>query len=530
MRIILKYSFLFCCLIFWATQIFAQLSPGELTKAHANLEGLKNCTKCHVLGEKETTSKCLECHSEIQQLINSDRGYHSSSDVKGKKCAECHGEHFGRDFQIVRFDTNSFNHELAGYKLEGKHKQIECIDCHKAEFIKNGISQKNGETFLGLGVECLSCHKDFHQNTLSNNCISCHNQNAFRPATGFDHNKTKYKLIGAHEKLECVSCHKTEKRDGKQFQKFAGVAFENCTSCHEDVHQNKFGNDCRKCHNEFSFHQVKSLSTFNHEKTDFPLRGMHQSVDCKLCHKAGYAQSIKHKRCADCHSDYHKSQFAKNNVSPDCIECHIVSGFTPSTYTIEKHNKTNFPLEGSHLATPCFVCHKTENEWNFSKRETRCVDCHENIHESILDEKYMPNLDCKSCHSVNFWSEIQFDHNRTNFTLKGKHRQTICRNCHFSKENEKLYVQRFSGLASSCENCHSDVHFNQFEKNNKNDCARCHTFNNWKATKFNHSNARFKLDGEHVGLDCVQCHKPTDGLIQNYIVYKFNDISCESCH
>ena len=30
----------------------AQISPGELTKSHAHLEGMLNCTKCHVLGDK----------------------------------------------------------------------------------------------------------------------------------------------------------------------------------------------------------------------------------------------------------------------------------------------------------------------------------------------------------------------------------------------------------------------------------------------------------------------------------------------
>lgn len=32
--------------------IFAQLSPGELSKPHSKLEGLSNCTKCHELGEQ----------------------------------------------------------------------------------------------------------------------------------------------------------------------------------------------------------------------------------------------------------------------------------------------------------------------------------------------------------------------------------------------------------------------------------------------------------------------------------------------
>lgn len=80
----LKNIVLVLSLTFITIQVFAQLSPGELSKAHAHLEGLSNCTKCHVLGEKETTSKCLECHKEIKNLINQKKGYHSSSEVSGK--------------------------------------------------------------------------------------------------------------------------------------------------------------------------------------------------------------------------------------------------------------------------------------------------------------------------------------------------------------------------------------------------------------------------------------------------------------
>uniref|UniRef100_UPI0032167963 hypothetical protein n=1 Tax=uncultured Draconibacterium sp. TaxID=1573823 RepID=UPI0032167963 len=528
MRNELKY-YLFILILIVTNQVFAQLSPGELSNAHAHLEGMKNCTSCHVLGEKETTSKCLECHTEIQQLIQEGKGYHSSAEVKGKKCAECHGEHFGRNFQVTRFDQENFNHVLTGYMLEGKHNWIKCNDCHNPELVKRKISQKKGSTFLGLGTECLSCHTDFHQNTLSSNCTSCHNQNAFRPATGFNHNETRFVLTGKHKEIECAACHKTSQKNGQKFQQFAGIKFENCTSCHNDVHKNKFGNDCRKCHNEFSFKQVKSLTSFNHEQTDFPLRGMHRSVNCKACHKTSLTKAQKHTLCTDCHNDYHETQFEKNGITTDCIECHTVNGFSPSNYTIEQHKLTQFSLEGSHVATPCFACHKREAKWDFSNTKTRCIDCHENIHKNAISTKYFPENDCRSCHSTAVWTEIQFNHNQTNYKLEGKHMEVSCRNCHFSEQNETR-VQLFTNLSSSCEDCHNDVHFNQFELNKRTDCERCHTTNNWNPEKFNHNNTRFRLDGEHVGLDCVQCHKPTDGLIQNYMIYKFEDITCAACH
>ena len=76
-----------------------QLSPGDLSNSHSNLNGISNCTQCHVLGNKITNEKCLACHTEILSRINLKKGYHSSADVKGKQCFSCHSEHNGKNFQ-----------------------------------------------------------------------------------------------------------------------------------------------------------------------------------------------------------------------------------------------------------------------------------------------------------------------------------------------------------------------------------------------------------------------------------------------
>ena len=291
-------------------ELFAQLSPGDLSRAHEHLEGLSNCTKCHVLGEKVTNEKCLDCHSEIKNLISEKNGYHASSEVQGKDCFACHSEHHGKSFQLTRFDQEHFDHRLTGYQLEGKHGQIECKDCHKPDFIKQKITQKKeAGTFLGLGIKCLSCHEDYHQHTLSTECASCHGFDSFKPTAKFDHQSTEFPLQGKHEDVSCEKCHVIEQRDGKKFQQFADVAFDNCTACHKDVHDNKFGQDCQQCHSLESFHQVAQLDHFNHDRTGFPLEGKHENLDCKKCHKQSYTATIAHQRCADCHDDYHQEQF-----------------------------------------------------------------------------------------------------------------------------------------------------------------------------------------------------------------------------
>jgi len=149
---------------------YAQISPGDLSKSHKDLEGISNCTKCHDLGKQVSKAKCLTCHTEITDLLNQNRGYHSSKEVVEKDCWACHGEHFGRTFQMVRFDKDKFDHNKTSFELKGKHKTLECSKCHNQDLIieEKVITRKN--TFLGLGLSCNKCHEDVHQSTLGNEC------------------------------------------------------------------------------------------------------------------------------------------------------------------------------------------------------------------------------------------------------------------------------------------------------------------------------------------------------------------------
>ncbi len=120
---------------------FAQLSPGELSRYHAKLEGLNNCTQCHELGEDVTAAKCLTCHTAIKQRIAAGEGYHSSPEVKAERCAKCHGEHFGREFELVYWKDGKekFDHSKTGYALVGAHAKQECKAC---QMPCRGISNK----------------------------------------------------------------------------------------------------------------------------------------------------------------------------------------------------------------------------------------------------------------------------------------------------------------------------------------------------------------------------------------------------
>ena len=510
---------------------YAQISPGELSQVHTQLEGMTNCTKCHTLGQKVSNDKCLACHTELKARIARQKGYHSTVLVRGRQCSTCHNDHHGLNFQIVRFDKNKFNHSLTGYKLTGAHARQICSDCHKATSISDPKIVAKKFTYLGLKTDCSGCHKDYHQKSLSANCASCHNDEKFKPATKFDHNRAKFKLSGKHQQVDCAECHKITTQNGVKFQEFKGKQAARCTSCHKDVHNNNFGQNCIECHNNESFHMIGGVQHFDHSKADFQLEGKHRSVACKSCHKGKLTAPVNHKHCNNCHADYHNKDFAKNGISPDCATCHNINGFTEFAYTLEQHNAGIFPLRGAHLATPCSACHKKTDQWKFKQIGKTCKDCHENIHLNFIDPKYYPGANCEMCHNVSRWNAISFDHKNTGFALEGAHAQKTCRDCHFNKEITGHARQKFKGLGTACTTCHKDVHMQQFEAGGITDCKQCHNTDSFKpASKFDHGKTRFVLDGKHVSLSCGKCHSRVTKQEVSYVFYKINKLKCEDCH
>ena len=507
-----------------------QISPGDLSDPHSHLTGISNCTKCHVMGNKISNNKCLACHTEINNRILLQKGYHASSDVKGKECLDCHSEHNGKNFKLIRLDPATFDHDLTGYHLSVPHAKQECNVCHAPKNIADQSLRSKKGSFLGVNSECLTCHADYHLRTLSSVCINCHNEDSFVPATRFSHDNSKFRLAGKHKSVECQKCHRIQETEGRKFQQFRGIQYNNCTSCHKDPHENQFGQNCRQCHSEESFLVVKGMKDFDHNKTGYRLEEKHLIVNCKSCHKNRLTDPLKHDRCTDCHADYHNGQFVKNGLQPDCSDCHSVKGFTGFSFTIERHNNSNFPLRGAHTAIPCYDCHKKQDKWSFREIGTDCKDCHADIHQPYLPLKYYTDASCKTCHTESQWADVSFDHSLTDFDLTGSHVGQDCRACHFRKNAEGNITQKFAGLSDECSACHTDNHFNQFEKNGKTDCTVCHDTRNWEPGKFNHDNTAFKLDGGHKNVSCEKCHNTELKEGKAFVLYKIKEFTCESCH
>ena len=524
----------------------AQISPGELSAAHSNLEGIANCTQCHSLGKTISSDRCLGCHSEIRTRLGARTGLHGRNSYQ--QCIDCHKEHHGREFSIRRMETKTFDHSLTGYVLAGKHNAVECRKCHEGENIRAAdIAAKpqafKANTYLGLSTDCNSCHKDIHVGQLSPNCAQCHTTDGWKPATKFSHDRAAYKLTGKHENVECAGCHKKALEHNTVVQ-YTKLEFAACSSCHIDPHAGKFKKSCESCHTTAGWNEGNA-KTFDHSQTQFPLKGKHAAVRCASCHKeatngkksaVGLFAIAEFRKCSDCHADGHNGQFAFRSDRGKCESCHSDEGFIPSTYTVIQHKDSRFDLTGAHIATPCTACHLTGVVHSKSTRqfrwngEIRCVTCHSDVHKAQFQSS--PKKECESCHTTQAWNSLLFSHESTRFLLGGKHAEIPCAKCH-EKMDAGLKTERvqYRSVSGKCSSCHRDEHEGQLARGGTTDCAHCHNDASWKIEDFNHTlNTRYVLTGKHASVACSKCHVPAAMNGRTTARYKPLGTACIDCH
>lgn len=483
---------LLACLHVWPQAAAAQLvSPGKLAAAHRDLQGIRKCTTCHVLGERGVSNdKCLECHEPLRSRVSAERGFHAT--VAGRSCTECHKDHFGEDFDLVRFEPDSFNHTTAGFELVEAHGGIECRDCHQQRLISDpavrdfkGAPGALDRTFLGLGTTCVACHTadDPHERQFAERgCEECHTQTAWDGAERFDHNRSRYRLTGLHRRVECAECHDSGTRSwrggGARYVRYAGLRYSSCTSCHEDVHRGKMEGTCEDCHNTGGW-QLLDRATFedrfDHRATEFPLLGKHAEISCGSCHDpsrpepegvllrfdaATRRSAYPHPAagdCLSCHLDFHESVFRESAAGAVCESCHTQSAWLPTTYDIRRHNDgSTYSLTGAHLAIPCHDCHAGAAAGNmalqFRFESTECEACHSSGDPHM--GQFAARL-CTSCHETDSFVIPSFDHSNTRYPLDGAHRDVPCNDCHaLSRDAMGREYRIYRPVGTECEDCH----------------------------------------------------------------------------
>jgi predicted CXXCH cytochrome family protein len=187
------------------------------------------CNDCHVepIFEVALDTTCRSCHLEDD----------IHEEFLGSQCEGCHTE-------VNWQDPVFFDHDLSSFPLLGAHNENECEDCHATQLFKD------------IENTCSSCHTedDPHRGNFTGSCDSCHNPVAWELWV-FDHDtQTDFALVGAHIRVACNDCHRSELNKMKAID-------NNCGSCHraDDIHDNEFGGDCGRCHSANSFEVVRTL-------------------------------------------------------------------------------------------------------------------------------------------------------------------------------------------------------------------------------------------------------------------------------
>jgi hypothetical protein len=500
-------------------QLGALVSPGPLSKAHADLEGLSKCQSCHERGRQVSAPRCLTCHKPVAERIARKVGVHRNVQ---NDCVTCHVEHAGADAELRPFDARTFKHDTeTAFKLSGQHADVaaQCTACHK------------GRSFLEARSACASCHTDVHKGSLGQSCERCHSVAAeFKAArTTFDHDGTRFALTGAHRSTTCASCH--------QGGSYKVTSFGTCSTCHRSPHAPaSVQGTCASCHTTASWRTTK----FDHSRTVFPLRGLHMSAACSSCHTRP-ATEVKPplKTCAACHADPHRPAFKE-----DCAACHTEVGWQKGSFN---HGTTRFPLVDKHTALTCVLCHKsstpqaaaagratasaprgavsargrpttttttgaTIRTTDFQGLRSTCVSCHADVHSGEL------GASCETCHSARTFGVGTFAHARPRPFFNGQHAQLTCAQCHqaaapargaapvgVAAAAPRMARVGLTRTVDACASCHRDPHAGQFSAT----CDTCHAVDvpKFAVPTFAHERTRFSLVGKHTTVTCTACHK-----------------------
>jgi hypothetical protein len=278
----------------------------------------EDCAKCHTTKEWKTAKydhlketryallgvhadiNCLACHrnGNYKEKIPKDcNGCHKADDTHagrfGMKCYECHDS---QEWHPVKYD-----HAVAAkFPLVDVHAKMDCYACHTAVVAKQKLAK-----------DCIGCHRsgDPHAGKLKGGCDACHGQHSWNSDILFDHDLTKYPLLGLHRVVSCAQCHATYAFDKAPLT---------CIECHsrDDVHKGGLGKKCETCHSPNGW----PLWIFDHAKdAHFPLLGAHAKLQCVACHREDPGIVKTPKQCGGCH---HKDDRHLGQYGAQCDHCH----------------------------------------------------------------------------------------------------------------------------------------------------------------------------------------------------------------
>lgn len=185
-------------------------------------------------------------------------------------------------------------------------------------------------------------------------------------------------------------------------------------------------------------------------------------------------------------------------------------------------------LSAAHakLESDCSACHKSFKK---AAQSSLCADCHKPVKQDVAQgtgfhgkEPLVAKSECVNCHAEHkgrafhpaAFTEVIFDHRKTDFALEGKHADVECSSCHKAGK-------RYAEAPVACSSCHQADQPHQGRLGTK--CESCHGPSDWrKVVAFDHGKTKFALIGAHAKATCHACHAGE--------FYKELPANCVSCH
>ncbi len=304
----------------------------------------------------------------------------------------------------------------------------------------------------------------------------------------FDHFRTRFPLMGGHERVSCEKCHV-----GGGFQ---GTPVR-CAVCHDgsgilsdsgkDVRHIRTTNECGDCHLQVAW---------------VPSRVDHAAVigGCADCHNGlgapgkppSHPQSSN--LCEDCHRSmtWLGARFDHSNLTGSCFSCH--NGVSA----------TGKPMSHIQSSNLCEDCHSpgswSNARFNHAGVSGNCFGCHNGVDATGKSPNHVQSSNtCEDCHSPGSWLNAQFNH---------------------------------AGVSGNCFGCHNGVDATGKSPNHvqsSNTCEDCHSPGSWLNVQFDHSQVMGDCGSCHTSDFKRDAHKKVDSPAIFYSASELRDCT-GACH
>ncbi len=258
----------------------------------------------------------------------------------------------------------------------------------------------------------------------------------------FDHYRTRFPLVAAHERVACEDCHR-------------GGIFEGTPT------------RCALCHDGSGF-RAQTSKDFDH---------ILSTDDCDDCHLANawVPSRVDHgavrATCFRCHNGADAG--GKNQLhvpsGNDCELCHSTSRWTGARFdhfSVTTACANCHQKDPGHVASPpdCELCHNTRDwedaQFDHAGITAPCTSCHSG---DVPSGHFVTADDCSECHTTNRWHPSTFRHKTPDYP--GDHSGHLaCTECHQS--NSPLVIWPRLDLKPFCAGCHA-ADFATHEHKNK---------------------------------------------------------------